>query len=145
MLPKRMIREEFYSLFQGMTVPLTRSKGRLNRFLEQDLPAVNVNTFSDVVLLDERVHGGELDLEYRQTVVVELHMPFGESFEDELDRLEEDFWIHCSDFDINGIDLDYQGSEVTTVQETDNPHGIRLLSFAARYSVNSATPNIIIT
>lgn len=145
MLPRQQVREEFHRLFQGMTVPKTKTKGRLPRFLEQDLPAVNVITFSDVTLIDEHVHNGYGDLEYSQTVVVELHMPFSNSFEDELDRLEEDFWVHCSAFEIAGIDLAYTGSEVTEVKEVDNPHGIRLLSFAARYSVNSATPNTIIT
>lgn len=145
MLPRRQFRDEFYRLFQTMEIPVTLSRGRINRYLYQDLPAINVTTFQDEIEYDEAVHSSSFRLEYSQTVTIELHMPVGEDdFENELDRLEEEFWTQCSAFDIQGVDLSYQNGEVTPVLDVDHPFAIKTLYFLARYSVDSRMPNLII-
>lgn len=128
-----------------MQLPKKKTKGRLNRFHENDIPAINVTTFNDAVLNEERVHGGCKHLEYQQEVVVELHVPVTDNFEDDLDDLETEFWIQCSKFDIPGIDLTYDRGDLTPIKDTDTPQAIKLLTFTARYSVDSRSPNDIIT
>lgn len=146
MLPRRAIRDEFYRLFGDLTIPKTISRGRLYRYHETDLPAINVTTFSDTVLSEERIHAGCKHIEYSQGVVIELHTQVTENYEDELDEMEEEFWEICSAFTVPGVDIQYTGGEVSPVQEvTDTPQTAKLLSFAARYSVDSRTPSVIIT
>lgn len=146
MLPRRRIRNEFYRLFQLMDTPKTKSRGRLYRYHDVDLPAINVTTFSDTVISEDRVHQGCKHIEYSQTVTIELHTPVSENYEDELDDFEEEFWEKCSAFNIEGIDISYEGGEVSPVQEaTDTPQTVKLLTFTARYSVDSRTPDTIIT
>ena len=144
MLPRRQIREEFFRLFQQMSVPETVSKGRINRYRVEDLPAVNVTTFSDQVIQEARVHGAGKCIDYAQVVTVELHMQAADNFEDELDDLESEFWVYGSQFSIDGVQLDYVGGEVTPVKDVETPQAVKLLTFTARYSVNTNDPETII-
>lgn len=145
MLPRRQIREAFYLLFQQMKKPKTAAKGRLHRFLDQDLPAINITTFNDQVLTEDRVHRGCKQLDYSQAVTIELHMHVRENFEDDLDAFEEEFWEKCSSFNIAGVDLQYNSGELTPLKDVENPQVVKLLYFTATYSVDSREPDVIIT
>jgi len=144
MLPRRQLREEFYRLFQQMNTPLTKSKGRINRYLVHDLPAINVTTFSDQVNDSRRVHGGGKIIDYIQSVVVELHMPVTNNYEDDLDDFETEFWQVCSAFNVDGVEVDYTGGEVEPVKDVETPQAVKLLTFTASYSVNSEEPETIL-
>lgn len=150
MLPRRQIREAWFAVYNTMTLPTTKVRGRVPRFQSQDLPAINMTTYTDRSLEEEATHGNCTELHYEQDIVIELYAavdqtPDTSNFEDDIEEIEEEFWQVSAPLNIPGVKIAYTGSDLVPVKDAETPQAVRLLTFTATYRVDQAAPDIIIT
>ena len=124
---RTQIRNAVYTAFETMALPKVRSRGRLYRYQDQDLPAINVVTFSYEVR-DDRVHGNEAHHYYQQTVTVELHALVEDDFENKLDELELDFRQQMANVSLPGVEIQEVSGDLQPVKD-EKPQGIRAINY----------------